>query len=185
MHSSTKMPAAQHLAGRRGRTRLRALGVARVSAHRGAGDRDARARAGGDPVGAVARLLLGPGSPRGLLSGRLVRPGSKQRTTLRRDNVRVTGWALLTDEPVARVEVLVDGGFAGARLGLQRPRKFNLDVPSRRRSAASTSGCFRRWSRRRTTGSRSSRWSPASAAPRSCLRPRTRCGCARRSCRRA
>lgn len=59
-----------------------------------------------------------------ILRGRLTRPNEKEGT-VRRDNLRVSGWAILTNEPVARIDILVNGTWMGrARLGLQRPPKF-------------------------------------------------------------
>ena len=60
-------------------------------------------------------------SPRGDDSqGAIIEPA---KGSVPRDALRVRGWALLRREPVARVEIRINGTTVGrARLGLQRPR---------------------------------------------------------------
>jgi glycosyltransferase involved in cell wall biosynthesis len=68
------------------------------------------------------------GEERPLAEGALARPDPSVPEPV--DGVRVAGWSVLGDEPVARVEILVNGEGVGlARLGIQRLGKARPDAP--------------------------------------------------------
>jgi glycosyltransferase involved in cell wall biosynthesis len=72
-----------------------------------------------------------PGDAVAIPRGQLIRPQPSGEHPVPRDALRVLGFAVLANEPVARVEVLLAGRNVGrARLGIQRPPKFSVpDAP--------------------------------------------------------